>query len=101
VVFKEEKVVKKSEYELFGLTLLGYEIHNGYADELFFEKEKLYGTFVHGLFDNNTFRNRVFKSVNDNYKGFDFSEYKDEKIKSFTQEVGKHVDIERLIKSLD
>ena len=32
----------------------GYEIHNGFAKKKSKKSKNLYGTFVHGLFDNDT-----------------------------------------------
>jgi len=98
VEFKEEKKVTKGVYELFGMDLIGYEIHHGMASSIGVKKENFYGTFLHGLFNNDEFRADVFKQFG--YRGFNFSEYKKSKIESYTHEISKVVDIDTIIKEL-
>jgi len=98
VEFTKEKKVVKGRYELFGMQLSGYEIHHGMASELGVIKEKFYGTFLHGLFDNDEFRREVFKEFG--YIGFNFSEYKKSKIESYTDEISKVIDIDKIVEEL-
>lgn len=100
VCFEREKSVKKGVYSLFGLQIEGYEIHNGMAEPLWVQKEKVYGTFVHGIFDNNDFRKMLFSQINPAYRGFDFQEYKAESIRSFAAHVEENMDMDRLMKAL-
>jgi len=97
VSFQKEKVVKKSEYDIFDCLVEGYEIHNGVAEKLYEEKEGFYGTFVHGLFDSNSFRKKLFGKINIHYKGFDFKTHKRDEIADFAKHVEEHIDIKRLI----
>ena len=98
VEFAKEKKVVKGRYELFGMQLSGYEIHHGMASELGVMKENFYGTFLHGLFDNDEFRRELFKEFG--YIGFNFSEYKKNKIESYTDEISKVVDIDKIVEEL-
>jgi len=98
VEFKEDKKVTKGVYQLFDMELNGYEIHHGMASSIGVKKENFYGTFLHGLFDNDEFRADIFKQFG--YRGFNFSEYKKSKIESYTDEISKVVDIDTIINEL-
>jgi len=101
VIFSSEKVVKKGTYKLFGHLLEGYEIHNGKCDTLGSQSERFYGTFLHGLFDNNNFRTELFKTLIPTYKGYDFQLFKKEEIATFASHIEKSVDVDALLKCLD
>ncbi|MBN2871029.1 MAG: cobyric acid synthase, partial [Campylobacterales bacterium] len=66
IVFQKEKVLKKGEYTLFGKTVQGFEIHHGVSEKypLSYEKDHLRGTFVHGLFEDETFEVYKKKTIN-------------------------------------
>lgn len=96
VDFKEEKVVKKSRYEIFDCVVEGYEIHHGVTEKLCEAFEGFYGTFVHGLFDSDAFRMKLFSAVNAHYRGFDFKSHKRDEIADFAKHVKEHVDIKRV-----
>ena len=100
VSFEKEKIVRKKTYPIFGLDIEGYEIHNGITDSLSRDKEKFYGTFVHGLFDNDAFRQKLFSEVNPGYRGFDFQAYKKRSVVSFASHGEEHMDMHRLLKAL-
>jgi len=99
IVFQKEKVLHKGTYTLFGLELEGFEIHHGISKKypLFFEMK---GTFVHALFDNNDFRNKLFKTLNPDYQGFDFQTYKKVTIDNFIEEMKSRLDVQRIVKSV-
>lgn len=97
IVFQKEKIVAKGKYDIFDLEVEGYEIHHGVTEALFSEKDGFYGTFVHGLFDSDAFRKKIFSKINSHYQGFDFKKHKKDEIKSFAQHVGEHMDIKQLI----
>ncbi|MCW8838442.1 MAG: cobyric acid synthase [Thiovulaceae bacterium] len=100
VEFKKEKVVKKAKYDIFDLKVKGYEIHNGVCKKLYKQKKNSYGTFVHGLFDNDKLRYKIFNKINPNYKGYNFKKYKKNTIKDFTSHIDKHVDINYILERL-
>jgi adenosylcobyric acid synthase len=100
ITFEEEKIVRKGSYEAFGLTLEGFEIHNGISKEhsIFCEKGRFSGSFLHGIFDNESFREYIFRDFE--YVGFDFKEYKKNKIADFVQSVKEHLDVQRILDSV-
>ena len=100
VSFNKEKIVQKKQYKIFNITLEGYEIHNGFHQTLYTELPQFYGTFVHGIFDSNDFRKKVFSSINEDYQGFDFQTYKEKSIKSYAKHIEDAIDLDNIIKAL-
>ncbi|MBC8238104.1 MAG: cobyric acid synthase [Helicobacteraceae bacterium] len=100
VLFKKRKIVRKKNYKLFGLKLSGYEIHNGVTKKIAQKKKNVYGTFVHGIFDNDNFRHKIFSTIDKNYKGYDFKKYKQKSITSFAQHINKYIDIDYILQEL-
>jgi len=100
VTFEKEKIVQKGTYNLFGVMCDGYEIHNATTKKRAKQKENLYGTFVHGLFDNDALRYKIFSQVNKAYKGYNFKKYKHDSIKEFAEHIEKHINIEKIIGKL-
>ena len=101
VEFQEEKIVQKGCYNLFGAMVHGYEIHNGVTRKRAKKKKNLYGTFIHGLFDDDTFRYRFFNSINSSYMGYSFKDFKEKSIQEFTDHIDKHTDITKILKAID
>ncbi|MGB5964935.1 MAG: cobyric acid synthase CobQ, partial [Sulfurimonadaceae bacterium] len=100
VHFVGEKTVKKTDYTLFDCPVKGYEIHNGHVDLLSQQEGRLYGTFVHGLLDSDLFRAKLFRTINPNYRGYDFTAYKAEGIADFAHHVDTHLDLDTIIDAL-
>lgn len=100
VIFQKEKVVQKGCYNLFGVMVEGYEIHNATAKKRAKKKKNLYGTFVHGLFESDALRYKLFSELKCNYKGYNFQEYKKEAIQEFAKHIDKHVDMNFIEASL-
>ena len=100
VSFQKEKIVKKGSYNLFGTMVEGYEIHNGITKKRAKKKENVYGTFVHGLFDSDALRYKIFSHINPKYKGYNFKKYKEKSIKKFAQHIDKYVNINTIQKAL-
>ncbi len=102
IIFEKEKILKKSTYKLFNFNVEGFEIHHGVSKKypLMYEKNKLKGTFIHGIFDNDNFRTTYFNSINKEYKGFNFKEYKEEKINEFINKMKSKLDVKRIISSV-
>ena len=100
VVFQKEKIVQKGCYNLFGTMVDGYEIHNGTTKKRAKRKKNIYGTFVHGLFDNDALRYSIFSELNENYRGYNFKEFKKDAIRDFAEHIEKYVDINLIEKTL-
>jgi adenosylcobyric acid synthase len=100
VVFQKEKIVKKGEYRLFDTMAKGYEIHNGVTKKRAVRKKKLYGTFIHGIFEDDAFREALFSQIDSGYEGYSFEHYKESAIEKFTSFVAKNVAIDTIIEKL-
>ena len=100
VVFQKEKIVQKGSYNLLGIITDGYEIHNGITKKRAKLKKNVYGTFVHGLFDNDRLRTKIFSYINQDYKGYNFKKYKEDTIKEFASHIEEHVNIETITKAV-
>ncbi len=100
ILFEKEKRVAKGCYDLFGLEIEGYEIHHGHSSEIGMEKERFFGTFVHGLFDSDAFRQKLFGRIDPGYRGYDFAAYKSASIAGFAEHVGTNLDLEAIIEAL-
>lgn len=101
VIFEKEKIVKKGCYNLFGIMVDGYEIHNGVAKKRAKSKKNLYGTFVHGLFDSDDLRYKIFSKIDKRYNGYNFKKFKEKSIKSFTSHIDKHINMDYILRALD
>ena len=57
IIFQKEKILKKQVYTIFDKEVNGFEIHHGVSKKypLYYHKENIKGTFVHGLFDTDQF----------------------------------------------
>lgn len=102
IIFEKKKVLKKQTYDLFGEKIKGFEIHHGMNEEypLSYEAKKFKGTFVHGLFDNNEFRTKYFKSINSEYIGYCFKNYKKNTIDDFITHMKNRLDVKRIEQSV-
>ncbi|HIP11604.1 MAG TPA: cobyric acid synthase [Arcobacter sp.] len=85
IIFQKEKILKKQSYEIFDKTVDGFEIHHGISEKypLYYEKENIKGTFVHGLFDDEK-----------------FEIYKRKTINTFVETMSKKIDIKRILQSV-
>lgn len=82
IVFQKEKVLTKGEYSVFGRAVRGFEIHHGVSAKypLFYEKDHIKGTFVHGLFEDEAFES-----------------YKKRTIDNFIESMRGEIDMERIM----
>ena len=101
VVFQKEKIVQKGSYNLFGIMCNGYEIHNGTTKKRAKEKENIYGTFIHGLFDNDALRLKIFQELNHHYRGYNFQDFKAEAIANFAEHINKYIDMKEITQALN
>ena len=95
--FETKKTLRKGKYKQFDMQLQGYEIHHGKAPLEYFQNEKVYGTFIHGLFDNDDFRHLLFSQISPEYKGYNFTAFKARKIASYCDFVKSNLDLESII----
>ena len=103
VVFQSTKILRSGYYQLFSYTSIkGYEIHSGRMDKypLCYENGRFMGTHVHGVFDDNTFRNDYFKTINWQYQGFDYAQYREEQIQGFTDMVAENLNTDAILEIL-
>ncbi len=98
--FDKAKTLTKGEYRQFDMSLQGYEIHHGKASISYFQDKNRYGTFIHGLFDNDNFRRFLFSQIAPAYKGYNFTDFKAEKISSYCAFIKENMDIETIIGEL-
>jgi len=100
VTFEKEKRVRKGCYNIWGIMADGYEIHNAIAKKNAKHKRNLYATFMHGIFENDALRLKLFRKINASYKGYNFKEFKAKSIEEFTNHIEKHIDIQTIESSL-
>lgn len=96
LTFYKKKTLKKQTYEQFGLTLKGYEIHHGATPKAFLHTDKVYGSFLHGIFDNDAFRNLLFTKITSHYKGYNFKDFKAQKIHSYCAFINENIDLQSI-----
>jgi len=101
VAFQKEKIVQKGCYNQQGIMVQAYEIHNGVAQKRSKKKKNLYGTFLHGIFENDTFRYKVFHTLNKHYKGYNFKKFKQKAIAEFAEHIALHVNIDTIQEALN
>jgi len=101
ITFKEEKIVKKGSYKIFSEQVQGYEIHNGVSDKCSQRKKHYYGTFVHGIFESDALREKLFRKIDTHYVGYNFKKYKKEAIASYAKHIEQSIDVDAIVKALD
>jgi adenosylcobyric acid synthase len=100
VTFQKEKIVQKGCYNLFGVMAQGYEIHNGITKKRAKQKKNIYGTFIHGMFESDALRYKIFSEINSHYRGYDFQKFKADAIDGFAQHIEQHIDMKQVLKAL-
>ncbi len=101
VEFKK-KILNRGKYDIFGLEVEGFELHEGVSTKypLWAENGKYYGTFVHEVFDSDELREFVFRKINPTYKGYDFKDYKVKKIDEFVGFMSEYLDIDGIVRCI-
>lgn len=101
--FEPAKQLAKGSYEVFGQRLEGYEIHCGISAKhpLWFESEKVSGTHLHGIFENDGFRTALLKSLNPAYEGYVFNAFRKAEEQALARAVAEHVDVDAIIRGLE
>ena len=94
VHFKKEKVLKNTSYEQFGMTLSGFEIHQGYAEQAYIDARQHKGTFLHGIFENDPFRAYLYGHT------YNYEAYKQEVLENLIASVDAHIDMDKIENAL-
>ncbi len=102
VEFKKKKILKKGIYDIESLKLSGYEIHFGVSGEypIYFSNERCFGTFLHAVFENDSFREKIFTDIDKRYKGYSFKIKRDSVILEFCDEMIKYLDIDEVVRCI-
>jgi len=103
VLFQAPKILQSGNYQLFSYAAIkGYEIHSGRMGKypLFYQRSHYAGTHVHGVFDDDVFRGDYFRAINPHYQGYQYPEYKEQQIQSFTNMVADNIDTSAILQAL-
>ena len=105
-ILKEQKTTCQTEAEWKGRTLKGYEIHQGathakHADEIVMqspsqkilgvESDRVFGTYLHGILDNASFRQWFLEQVGVDSDTWDYHEKKEEAYNRWANHLLTHV----------
>ncbi|MGB5917591.1 MAG: cobyric acid synthase CobQ, partial [Arcobacter sp.] len=103
IVFEKEKVLKKASYDIFDCEIEGFEIHHGVSEKypISYETGTMKGTFIHAIFDNDNIRTKLFKTINSEYKEFDFKVYKKNTIDSFISNMKNRLDVNKILENIN
>lgn len=103
VIYQSPKILTRGQYPLFSYPAIsGYEIHCGRMANypLYYQDDRVMGTHVHGVFDDDGFRGDYFQAINPGYQGYAYSDYRDQEIQGFADSVAEHLDINALLQAL-
>ncbi|MEQ1635822.1 MAG: cobyric acid synthase [Methylococcales bacterium] len=103
VTYESPKILRRGLYPLFSQQAIkGYEIHSGRMDKypLYYQRDLVAGTHVHGVFDDDSFRTDYFKAINPEYQGYQYAEYRESQIQGFADMVAKSLDIDVILRAL-
>ncbi len=103
VIYQSPKILTRGHYQLFSFDAIsGYEIHCGRIAKYphYYQNLQIAGTHVHGVFDDDAFRNLYFKGISLDYQGYLYSDYREQEIQSFTDRVAENLDMNIILKAL-
>jgi adenosylcobyric acid synthase len=103
VLYQSPKILARGQYSLFSYAeISGYEIHCGRMDKypLYYQRGRFSGTHVHGIFDHDGFRTDYFKTINPQYQGYTYSDYREAEIQGFADMVAGNLDIAAILQAL-
>ncbi len=104
VTYTNPKILRQGKYPLFSCTnIAGYEIHCGQMKNypLYYQKGRIAGTHVHGIFDHNNFRRDYFAAICPDYLGFNYQAYRESQIQDFTDMVTRNLNVKAILKALN
>jgi adenosylcobyric acid synthase len=102
-VYQSPKILQSGYYQLFSYTAIkGYEIHCGRMAKypLYYQGGHVTGTHVHGVFDDDPFRNDYFKAINPAYQGFHYAQHREAQIQNFADMVAENLDTDAILQAL-
>ncbi len=102
-VYQAPKMLTRGYYQLFSYSAItGYEIHCGRMDKYpyFYDEERIAGTHIHGVFDNDNFRRNYFRNIEPSYEGYNYGHYREMAIQGFTDIVANHLNIDIIANAL-
>jgi adenosylcobyric acid synthase len=67
---------------------------------LYYHSDSVAGTHVHGVFDDDGFRNAYFKNINSRYQGYCYSHHRETEIQGFADLVRNNLDIDKILETL-
>ena len=99
VTFSKEKIVRNRTIEVEGMRLSGYEIRYGRSEKfpLFYSDGRIFGTFLHAVFENDAFRNALFQKIDPAYEGYVFAQKRRKVIDAFVDAMESELDMERIV----
>ncbi|MEA3554368.1 MAG: cobyric acid synthase [Campylobacterota bacterium] len=102
IKFQKEKILIKDSFDIFNIKVEGFEMHCGISKKypLFAKSKNRQGSFIHAIFDNDNFRDYIFKSIDKNYKGFKYKKYKKDTIQKFINNMEQHIDMTKVLKGI-
>jgi adenosylcobyric acid synthase len=103
VVYQNPKILTRGQYQLFSYAAInGYEIHCGRMAKypLYFQKDCIAGTHIHGVFDDDTLRGDYFKGISPDYQGYAYGDYREQEIQGFADSVAENLDMNAILKAL-
>ena len=85
IIFQKKKIQKRGKYNIFGKDIEGFEMRYGVSKKypLEYSCGNIRGSFVHGIFEDQAFIN-----------------YRQNSINKFTNELKKHLNLDRLLNSV-
>lgn len=103
VHYQQPKILARGDYQLFSRPAIkGYEIHCGRLAKypLYYQDDRIMGTHVHGVFDDDGLRTDYFKAINPNYQGYAYPPYREAQIQGFADMVADNLDLSAILNSL-
>ncbi len=99
IYFAQDKILSKHSYPIFGMQIEGFEMHHGISQKypLYFQHQQIQGTFIHQIFDHNSFRTKYLRAICLDYQGFDFQAYKIQQINEFVEQCRQRLNVDLIL----
>ncbi len=102
IKFQKNKILKKEIFDVLGYEVDGFEMHCGVSKmfPLYAKVGNKQGSFIHAIFDNDNFRNYIFKNIDKKYKGYKYKKYKKDTIQKFVKDMSGYIDMDKVLKGI-